>query len=308
MQVIVLGGIARVGKTEVADILELEALELGKNPLRISFSTPLKQACAEKHGYQDPRKFKEDMPDIYRKECQELGASARANDEDHWVNLWLKLVSAEQKKELQQPVIDSDWKETVIICDDCRYPNELAAVKQFGAITMFILKGKREVAESDAPWRAHESEWMAQKIEAGHPDYEDMFDWTLVNDKGIDELEEKLELRSPHLLGDSPARFTDVCTCAECKAFKCDIQAEELLEGLKTACQEIQKDDDMSDHIKNKLLEHFEDIIDQVENGDMSIQDLFGQEWWQMFKEEHDNDDKEEPEDDDDDNANDGLT
>ena len=61
MQVIVLGGIARVGKTEVADILEMEAAMLGKNPKRISFSTPLKQACAEKHGYKDPRKFKDEM-------------------------------------------------------------------------------------------------------------------------------------------------------------------------------------------------------------------------------------------------------
>ena len=35
MQVIVLGGIARVGKTEVADILEMEAAMLGKNPKRL---------------------------------------------------------------------------------------------------------------------------------------------------------------------------------------------------------------------------------------------------------------------------------
>mgnify|MGYP003128383083 CR=1 FL=1 len=43
MHVIVLGGMARVGKTEVADILEMEAKLAGMNPKRISFSTPVKE-------------------------------------------------------------------------------------------------------------------------------------------------------------------------------------------------------------------------------------------------------------------------
>lgn len=300
MQVIVLGGMARVGKTEVADILEMEAAILGKNPLRISFSTPLKQICAEKHGYKDPRKFKQEMPDVYRVECQKLGASERAIDSDHWVKLWCKLVASEQEKELQQPVTNEGWKETVIICDDCRYENEIEAVKQFDAITMFICKGKRTLADEDASWRAHESEWMAQKIEAGHDDYDGLFDWMLVNDKGIKELEKKLEPRVSHLLGDAPTRFAETCTCAECKAFQADIQIEELINGLRTACQEVREYDDMNEYMKDKLLEHFEDIIEQLESGQVSIEDVFKQKWWQDFKEEF--------EDDDDDDADDSAT
>lgn len=291
MQVIVLGGIARVGKTEVADILEMEAAMLGKNPKRISFSTPLKQACAEKHGYSDPRKFKDEMPDVYRKECQELGAGKRAENEDHWVNLWLELVAAEQKKELEQPVVDGDWKETVIICDDCRYMNELAAVKKFEAIRLFIFKGKREVAEADAPWRAHESEWMAQKIEAGHPEYEDMFNWAIFNDKGVAELEDKISERVPHFMGDHPARFANPCDCAECRAFQYDVQADELVEGFNEARRQVLEDEEMSQEMKDRIIEHFDDIVEQIESGDMSVQDMFAQDWWVNFKEDLEDDD-----------------
>jgi len=291
MQVIVLGGIARVGKTEVADILEMEASMMGKNPKRISFSTPLKQACAEKHGYKDARKFKEEMPEVYRKECQELGGGMREKDEDHWVKQWEKLVLEEQRKELRQPVVDGDWKETVIICDDCRYHNEIEAVKKFEAIRLFIYKGKRQIEEADAAWRAHESEWMAQKIEAGEPGYEDLFNWAIVNDKGTDELEEKIEERMPHFLGDHPARFANPCSCAECRSFQFDVQDDELLEGLNSARQDVVDDPELSDEMKDQLLEHFDGIIRKVENGEMSIQDMFNEDWWIEFKEDIENDD-----------------
>ncbi len=291
MQVIVLGGIARVGKTEVADIIEMEAAMLGKNPKRISFSTPLKQACAEKHGYKDARKFKAEMPDVYRKECQELGAGKREQNEDHWVNLWLEMVAEEQCKETEQPVVDGDWKETVIICDDCRYHNELNAVKQFEAIRLFIFKGKREVDEADAAWRAHESEWLAQKVEGGDPDYESLFNWAIVNDKSVEELEEKIEERMPHFVGDHPSRFANPCDCAECRAFQFDVQPDELIEGFNEAKRQVLEDEEMSQEMKDKIIEHFDELVAKIESGEMSVQDMFAQDWWTTFKEDLEDDD-----------------
>tara|TARA_R110002012_G_scaffold321218_2_gene548210 strand:- start:428 stop:1330 length:903 start_codon:yes stop_codon:yes gene_type:complete len=292
MQVIVLGGIARVGKTEVADIIEMEAALAGKNPKRISFSTPLKEACAERNGYKDPRKFKDEMPEVYRAECQELGARKRAENEDHWVDLWVNMVLEEQKKELNQPVVDDDWQETVIICDDCRYENEIAAVKGFEAVRIFIYKGERTVDEEDAAWRAHESEWMAQKIEGGHEDMSDRFNWSIVNDKGLEALEEKLLVRMPHFLGDHPARFTRQCDCAECRSFQHDVQPTELIAGFEEARQEILDDPELSDEMKDRITKNFDRLIEEIESGEKSVQDLFNEDWWTTeFKEDIDDDD-----------------
>ena len=50
MQVIVLGGMGRVGKTDVADWVVTAAKEDGLNPIRLSFADPLKKQAASDAG------------------------------------------------------------------------------------------------------------------------------------------------------------------------------------------------------------------------------------------------------------------
>ncbi len=294
MHVIVLGGMARVGKTEVADIIEMEAKMAGFLPLRMSFSTPVKYEVAARHDYDDPNKFKAEMPDVYRKECQELGAGMRERDPDHWVDKWLEYAKAEQRRETKRASKDGNWEETVLIVDDCRYLNELEAVKKFDAVTMFIYAGKRKLEDHDAEWRAHESEELAQRVEAGDDDLTEWFGWGLYNDGTQADLEDKLEARLPYLIGEHPERFGTNCKCPECASFRYDIQASELIEGFREALRDIKKDKDLDKEIKDRLLELFEEAIDDLESGDVTPRDMFKADWWLSLNpdtEEHDDDD-----------------
>ena len=47
---------------------------------RLSFASPLKDAVAAEHGYDDWRKFKEEKPEDYRDQCQRIGAARRAEE------------------------------------------------------------------------------------------------------------------------------------------------------------------------------------------------------------------------------------
>ena len=296
MHVVVLGGMARVGKTDVADFLEDEAIDAGLKPHRISFATPLKEQAAMENGYdRDWRKFKEDQPEEYRNYCQEMGASARAEDEDYWVDLWVERLNEIQEKELNQYGPDGQWQESIVIVDDCRYPNELEAAKMFDALTLFIYAGKRSssLADIDADWRAHESEEMSQKIEAMIEGYTDLFQWSIFNDGTFKDLINKLDKRSRHLLGLSPARFGNLCMCSECVSFRADIQAFEIIDSFRDALEEIMKDPDLSDEDKETLRENFEELIEDLEEGRRSPQDLFKPDYWDK------EDDDEDPEDSD---------
>ena len=284
MHVVVLGGMARVGKTDVADIIEMEAAMEGMHPVRVSFASPLKDAVAAEHGYDDWRKFKEEKPEEYRDQCQEIGAARRAENPDHWVDLWEKELMDLQKIELEQDTSETnEWMETLVIVDDCRYPNELKAAKKFDALTMFIYAGSRvaDLPEADAAWRAHESEEMSQKIEAFLPDYTDLFDWSVFNDKDYADLEQKLEERMPHILGIHGSRFGRECKCNECMAFKADIQKEELIAHMRDALEEIFNDNNLEDDFKDDVREAFEQIIDDLEQGKKVPMDFFRTAWWE---------------------------
>ena len=283
MHVVVLGGMARVGKTDVADIIEMEAAMEGLHPIRVSFASPLKEAVAEEHGYDDWRKFKEERSEFYRDQCQEIGALKRSEDPDYWVNLWKDQLLELQQIELEQDNSETnEWMETLVIVDDCRYPNELEAAKEFEAFTMFIYAGSRaaDLPEADADWRAHESEEMSQKIEAFLPEYNNLFDWSLFNDKDYAELEQKMEERLKHILGLAPSRFGRECKCNECLAFKSDIQANELIDQMKASLEDLFNDAGLEDEIKDQIREAFEDIIEDLESGKKVPMDFFRTAWW----------------------------
>jgi len=307
MHVVVLGGMARVGKTDVADLIEMEGAMEGYKPLRVSFASPLKEAVAKEHGYDDWRKFKEDKPEVYRDQCQEIGAARRAENPDHWVNLWCDELVKLQKEELTQEDKNThEWNEYLIIVDDCRYENELEAAKKFEALTMFIFAGSRaaDLPEADADWRAHESEDMSNLIEAMHPDYQNKFDWALFNDKGLTELELKVDDRIDHILGLAPARFGKECNCNECIAFKADVQSAELIAHFREALEEIFQDKMLDDDFKDKIREAFEGIIEDLESGKQVPMDFFRTAWWKEALAEYDLE-MEDPNDDTDEDADD---
>ena len=303
MHVIVLGGMARVGKTDVADYIEMEAANEGFIVMRISFATPLKETVAKDNGYDDWRKFKKEKPDLYREQCQVIGAERRAEDPDYCVNLWCAKLQELMAEELSQDTGDL-WEECLVVVDDCRYPNELEAAKKFEALTMFIYAGPRvaEIPEADAAWRAHESEEMSQKIEAFLPDYQDMFAWSLFNDKDLQKLYAKLDERMPFILGLHGQRYGRECLCNECKAFKADIQAEELIAHFEEAIEEVLNDPDLPDDLKDQVEDAFTDIINDLLEGKKAPMDFFRDGWWKKvqgmdFDIEMEDDDDEEDDD-----------
>tara|TARA_B110000858_G_scaffold188241_1_gene233507 strand:- start:683 stop:1588 length:906 start_codon:yes stop_codon:yes gene_type:complete len=300
MHVIALSGMARVGKTEVADIIEMEAKANGMHPLRISFSTPLKYDVAAKHDYTDPMKFKKEQPEAYRHGCQSIGAEMRAKNPDHWVNKWVEYAKVEQRRELTRQSQNGIWEETVLIVDDCRYLNELEAVKQFDAVTVFIYAGRRKLEEHGAPWRVHESEELAQRVEGGDDTLVSWFDWSIYNDGTQADLEDKLDSRLPYLLGEDPGRFANACKCTECQAFRFDVQAHELIEGFREALREIQDDNDLDVDAKRRLLELFTQAVSDLESGKITPKEMFRTEWWINFnpnRNGHDDDDDAEDSD-----------
>ncbi|MCP4741279.1 MAG: hypothetical protein GY871_03480 [Actinomycetales bacterium] len=311
MFVMLFGGMARVGKTDAADMLETEARAKGFFPKRISFASPLKEQVAEDNGYgKNWRRFKAEHPDLYREQCQTIGEAARAVDPDHWVNLWKETLYREMRIEIGRDRGKETWRETVIIVDDCRYENELEAVREFDHIACFIAAGKRQLEDIDADWRAHESERFSMLSEAMVPETEGIWDWWIVNDGSRDDLQLKIIDRSKYFIGNHPSRFLGRnCDCAQCISFRADIQMEELTDSLRAVLDELLENDDLKDDDRDRLEAAFEALIKKLENGEAKTEDFFTGQWWLKAISEIDdlgldipiqNDDSEEDDEDDD--------
>lgn len=312
MQVIVLGGMARVGKTDIADWVVDQANISGMHPIRLSFADPLKKQAAQNAGYDDDwRRYKKEKPNEYRKVCQDLGADKRAIDPDYWVNLWKEEVSKYSQEELSVSP-EEGWGETVVVVDDCRYENEVHAAKFFEAFTMFIYAGERKIPDSDAAWRSHESEELSQRIEGGDEDGGQFFDWAVVNNGSLSDLEDKLEKRKDFMLGLSPGRFSTLCTCGECATFRFDIQNAELIESIKAALESLRTSDHLSDEQKEKIEEEFNEMLEDLEEGSVDV-DAFFSKYWKgnlddIHKDFYDDDEDDDDEDDEEGDADDSAS
>lgn len=86
----------------------------------VSFAAPLKKIAAELW----------DKPG--RHELQQLGAKVREIDEDAWSNYLLRDLDALENSPLQPP--DEGWPAFTV--DDCRFPNEMAALQSRGFVTV----------------------------------------------------------------------------------------------------------------------------------------------------------------------------
>ena len=195
MRMVMLGGRARVGKTTIAKMIAEFAYHLGFKPIFLPFAGPIKEEAKEK-GYSKEKNSIE-----YRDYCQKMGAALRADDSDYWVNKWASQVQEIIKLEAEDIERGEKYWERVILVDDCRYLNEVAKGRDYDSIQIFISNGEREIDDQEADWRFHESEKMANNIEAKDPNYKGIFSTILLNDGNLDDLKSVIEIYSEVWLG-----------------------------------------------------------------------------------------------------------
>lgn len=228
--IIMLGGQARVGKTTLAKWLSEFAYNAGYTPVMLPFAGALKEE-AEKRGYS-----KDSNPEEYRAFCQTLGSEMRDQDEDFWVKKFrekVKELYAHEQESLQK---DPDtWHEKVIIVDDCRYMNEVAAARDLQALTIFIAPGDRMLIDHAAEWRNHESEEMANKITMGEKDFDNIFHYHLRNDKSLKDFKDKCSGKFEEWFSVlSEGLVEKMCSCELCMSSREDREpdAEALFKDI----------------------------------------------------------------------------
>jgi hypothetical protein len=202
MHVVGFAGLARGGKTTAARILFDWCKQHGMNPMLYSFAQPMKRA-ARRVGLD-----KDTNPETYRKTLQRWGESRRdpqykpgITGPDYWVNRVLgELVGIQGREQEEYRRIDKlhwnrEFKETVVIFDDMRYPNELALIQRLNGTTVFV-DGAHRLKDLDVDWRQHESERLAMMYTAGTlPD--DVFDYYVQNDGSEEEFKALVNTLAP---------------------------------------------------------------------------------------------------------------
>ena len=218
MLIIMISGKARVGKTTLAKWLSEYAYNEGYTPVILPFAQALKEE-AEKRGYS-----KDKNPEEYRAFCQTLGSEARKEDENFWVKKFKEKVKFMYEQEQKALSEDPDtWHEKVIIVDDCRYMNEVAAARDLKALTIFVSHEDRVLPEDSAEWRNHESEAMSNAMESNDKNYTDIFNYLIRNnstekkykEKAKEKFEEWFHILSEGLVG-------NLCSCELCMASRED--------------------------------------------------------------------------------------
>ena len=191
MRIIQISGKGRVGKTTLANFIAKRAFDKGYIPVLLPFAASLKKA-AEDAGFD-----KKTHPDEYRKYCQEFGAIKRAEDEDYWVNQTYEKIQEYMVLELDKKTHNNKYWEYLIIQDDVRFMNELALGRDLVATQIFVDSGGRILEEPKASWRNHESEILANAIEASfnftHSEYEELFDVVISNGSTLKYLDKEVK-------------------------------------------------------------------------------------------------------------------
>ena len=287
MFILGIGGIAGSGKTTAADFIEIESLDYDLKPFRLSFADPVKIEAAKESGHPDAMTLKKEDPKRYRELMQSIADAGRPST---WVDAMNERLKELAKEELEQ-ADDGMFNEYIVIIDDVRFPNELQMLQnEWGAETLFIFAADREVPDSEGAWRTHESEAMSQKIEAMLPDYTELFGWSIFNNKDNLEFERKLTERLLYLTGTHASRYGDECLCTQCRAFRADIQSEEMIESFKEAIRDIQAQPGLTEEEKEMIVHQFEQIIEDLENGANPL-DYFDDPRWSETDEETDDGD-----------------
>lgn len=184
MKIIQISGKGRVGKTTLANLIGKYAFELGYHVAMIPFAKGIKD-LAEEQGI-----TKEMDSSAYRDFCQELGARKREEDPDYWVARAYNSIEECMIKEIENKKAGKPCWQYVIIQDDVRYMNELGFGRDLSAFSICLLHANRELPEANAEWRKHESETLANEVEAKPLNYADLFDIFIGNTGTIQDLED----------------------------------------------------------------------------------------------------------------------
>jgi dephospho-CoA kinase len=241
MQMVVLAGPARVGKTTIAKYLAELAFNAGLRPHLLSFAGVIKDIALKK----GLTKEKDSVE--YRAFCQKLGSSKRAEDPEYWIKQFHKQVEIIKEEELERMKTQSKYWEDLIIVDDCRYMNEVGYGMEQDAVLVFVSPGKRLLEGATAEWRTHESEALSNKILSKDKDYQDIFPWIIKNDKTLKILRDKLSSVYGLWCGIEPDSHFATCDCELCTARRQDRppDIEQLLkEALDNMLEEWRYEDD----------------------------------------------------------------
>jgi hypothetical protein len=212
MQLIVIAGKARVGKTTLANIIAEKSFELGFIPKLMSFATALKGMAKDK-GLS-----KEDNPEEYRKFCQEVGADKRDEDPNYWVDILEEGLLSELKAEGKDCVTNKKYWERCVIIDDCRYLNEIEMANDYNPTLLFLTSKSREIPNSDDEWRKHHSEDLANQVEKGEARYKEIFDHIISNDKQTEDLKKSIGAALPMWITSTKTLESAECQCEGCRS------------------------------------------------------------------------------------------
>lgn len=246
MKVIQISGVGRVGKTTLASLIAEYAVDQGFIPLMVPFAKALKEEAAEL-GYN-----KDDNPEEYRKFCQKHGAGRREEDPDYWVKKARIEIEKAKLSELERRRRGKRTWEHLILQDDVRYMNELAYGRDIGAYQIFVTPFERMIMEENDPWRHHESERLANLVEAGDRRYTDVFHEYVINDKSIPKLNTFMKKHFFTWISDP-----DPCSCALCTTYRSG-----LVPNVKFL------NDDLYDEFFGEIHEDFDDDYDEANDSD----------------------------------------
>lgn len=207
MIIIGFSGRARTGKSTLSTYLYDAAHDAGWDVQIKPFAGPLKRHVIEDMGY-----AKEKDPANYRKYCQEIGASKRAENPDHWVNLWYE----DMMKSYDEEHLNGE-RPVLYLVDDVRYPNELKKLNEIGAITCFIKHNDREIDDPNGEWRNHNSEEMANLGEKSSAEVLKSlgYDYVVHNDSSEKEIAKWSKRMVTEVMITSAK---DLCPCEGCEA------------------------------------------------------------------------------------------
>lgn len=243
MMVIMFGGKARVGKTTLAKLFTEYLYNKGYSPVIVPFADILKREV-EKTGL-----TKEANPEQYRLACQVLGSGMRKQNPDFWVTKFEDRLNEIKIQDIENLETNpKNWHEKCVLVDDCRYLNEVNFGRKIGALQVFVAHGKRVVSEHDAPWRNHESEDMANKVESNDMHYTEMFHYRLFNDGTEQEFKTKATNYFEDWLNYMKSDDKVLCDCLGCMKTRYDIaltlgDLEQILDKAHKKLAEEDEDD-----------------------------------------------------------------
>jgi len=158
--VVAFSGKALSGKSTCAKALAKILYDAGYWPRIRSFADPIRKAVITKHGYASVEEMKEKDLELYRSECQLIGATKRAEDHDYWVKIWAAQV--------RDGLLHDSEGRVVYIAEDCRYPNEVQAIQEMGGLVIHV--HRTNLPDPTGEFRQHESEAMANSIDRQYLD------------------------------------------------------------------------------------------------------------------------------------------